>query len=262
MPLLFYFIKIMIIQTILKRGSDHHNFCQDFLSIGENDKYVYLAVFDGCSGGIYSHFASALFGKAFKDVVLNFPASSETQETNAKLMVYMISRKVSEVKQILKLNVSELLSTMIFCSIDKQTKECKIYAFGDGFISVDGHDIVIKNTRFIEKENGENMPDYIAYDLDLIESYADFEYWWSTKSDKYSFENVQNISIASDGILTFKKFKQEGEEIDAINYLIHDEKFIDNKIMLERKCNILANKHFMTHTDDLSIIRVKMDNVS
>ena len=258
MPLLFYFYKFMILQTILKRGADHPNFCQDFLSIGENEKYIYLAVFDGCSGGLYSHFASALFGKAFKDVVLNFPANGGTQESNAKLMVYLISRKISEVKQILKLEVIELLSTMIFCSIEKETNACKVYAFGDGFISVDGHDIVIKNTRFIEKENGENMPDYIAYDLEAIESFADFEYWWSTKSDKYYFDNVQNVSIASDGIFTFKKFKQEGEEIDPIQYLIHDEKFLDNKIMLERKCNILANKHFMTHTDDLSIIRVKL----
>lgn len=247
----------MIIHSVLRRGSDHPNFCQDFLSIGENDKFIYLAIFDGCSGGIQSHFASALFGKAFKDVILNYPNNNGTQEENTRLMVYLIARKISEVKNILRLDVNEILSTMIFCSIEKETRNCRIYAFGDGFISVDGNDTVIKNTRFIERENGDNMPDYIAYDLNKIEMFSDFEQWWATKSEKYSFDGVTNVSIASDGIKTFKVFKEGGTDVDPVFFLVHDEKFIETKNMLERKCNILFMAGNMAHTDDLSLIRVK-----
>jgi len=252
----------MILHKVLRRGSDHRDHCEDFYAIGETSGFLYCAIFDGCSGGKDSHFSSTLFNKAFNDVMKNFKHildSDKSIEQNSKFLLYMISRKISEVKKVLHLDVVELLSTVILCTINKNTKECLITALGDGFFYVDGTEVLIKNTRFINKENGDNMPDYLVYDLEMLESYVDFDSWFNSKSEVHKFENVTNVSIASDGIATFKKFKECSESISPIDFLVKDEGLIDTKNMLERKYNILQNKYCMINTDDLSLIRIKLE---
>jgi len=118
---------------------------------------------------------------------------------------------------------------------------------------------MIKNTRFVNKENGDNMPDYLVYDLTNIESYTEFETWFNNKSEIHKFENVNNVSIASDGIATFKSFKQCSDIINPIDFLVKDEGLMDTKNMLERKYNILQNKYCLINTDDLSVIRIKFE---
>lgn len=253
----------MIIHTVLRRGSDHSNFCQDFIAIGETPNFFYASIFDGCSGGRDSHFASTLFNKAFNDVIKNFNEVLNNPEIpiehHTKLLVYMMTRKISEVKSVLHLEIVELLSTFILCTINKNTKECLITAFGDGYFYVDGVETIIKNTKFANKENGDNMPDYLAYDLNKIESYGDFERWFDSKSEVHKFESVTNVSIASDGICTFKEYKEAIDTTNPIDFLVKDEGLIATKNMLERKYNILHNKFCMVNTDDLSLIRIKFD---
>jgi hypothetical protein len=254
----------MIVHSVLKRGTDHPDFCQDFCAIGETPNFLYAAIFDGCSGGTDSHFASTLFQKTFKDVLANLHEMLNREdgsiENNAKFLVYMMSRKMNEVKQVLHLETVELLSTLILCTINKNTRECLITAFGDGYYHVDGTEAFIKNTRFLHKENGENMPDYIAYDLDAIANYGDFETWFASKSEKHRFENVKNVSIASDGIDTFKTFKETAQKVNPVDYLVKDEELLSAKKMLAKKCNKLYNIYCMAHTDDLSLIRIKFDD--
>lgn len=252
----------MILHKVLRRGSDHADHCEDFYAIGETPNFLYCCIFDGCSGGKQSHFASMLFSKAFNDVMKNMYDvlnSEKPIEQNAKFLTYMISRKISEVKKVLHLDIDELMSTMVLGTINKNTRECLITAFGDGYFYVDGTEVKIKNTRFVNKENGDNMPDYLVYDLENIESYSDFELWFNSKSEVHKFENVTNVSIGSDGICTFKKFKETAEVVNAIDFLVKDEGMIGNEIMLERKYNILRNKYCMTNTDDLSLIRIKFN---
>jgi hypothetical protein len=252
----------MILHTVLRRGSDHPNFCQDFYAIGETPNFLYCCIFDGCSGGKDSHFASTLFNKAFNDVIKNLYDVLDDEksiEQNSKFLLYMMSRKISEVKKVLHLDIVELLSTVVLCTINKNTKECLIAAFGDGYFHVDGTEVIIKNTRFINKENGDNMPDYLIYDLEGIEAYGDFDAWFQSKSEIHKFENVSNVSIASDGICTFKKFKENSEVVNPIEFLVKNEGLMDTKNMLERKYNILHNKYCMVNTDDLSLIRIKFE---
>jgi len=271
----------MILHKTLKRGSDHPNFCQDAIAIGETEKCLYFCVFDGCSGGITipppcpsldlgksdylkdSHFASALFSKAFNDTIKNLSSTLNSAdmslENNSKFIIYMMAKKINEVKHTLNLNIGELLATMIMCSIDKNTNECFICVFGDGYFSVDGNETIVKNTKFSDKENGSNMPDYMAYDLQNIEAYGDFEIWFSNKSEIHRFENVKNVTIASDGICTFKNFKVCDEIVNPIEYLVKDETFMETTNMLDRKYNILKNIFCMANTDDISIVRLKLD---
>lgn len=253
----------MIIHKVLRRGSDHPDFCQDFYAIGETQNFLYCCIFDGCSGGKDSHFASTLFSKAFNDVMKNMSDvlddAGKPIEYNTRFLVYMIARKISEVRQVLHLDIVELLSTVVLCTINKNNRECLITAFGDGFFYVDGKEVIIKNTRFIDKENGDNMPDYLAYDLKDIEGREEFDYWFSQKSEVHKFDNVTNVSIASDGICTFKKFKECADTINPIDFLVKDEGLMSTKNMLERKYNILRNGYSMVNTDDLSVIRIKFE---
>lgn len=258
----------MILHKVLRRGYDHHDFCQDFLSIRETPNYLYMAVFDGCSGGVDSQFASILFSKSFNyiidknvsffDDITKYDAQTEetTLERLMNELIYTLSIRIKKVRETMSLSVEELLSTVVFCAIDKKTRQCIIYAFGDGYFRVDETEVHIKNTRYLEMKNGENMPDYIAYDLDVIENYEGCCKWIGSKSDIYKFENVSDVTISSDGIQTFRQFKQ-AESIDPISYLVRDEFLMDGQNMLEKKCNILKTRYGLMNTDDISIIRVR-----
>jgi len=46
------------------------------------------------------------------------------------------------------------------------------------------------------------------------------------------------------------------EEIDVINFLLVDDKWMKNDIMLSKKINILRTKYKTVHKDDISIIRL------
>jgi len=255
----------IIIKKLLKRGADfeHSVNCQDALRIADANNFVYFAVFDGCSGGEESHFASSLFSKTFREVTTNMASHIDVPGgnlvNNVKFIIHMMARKIIQTQNLLELTTNELLSTMIICGIDKNTNDCIICAFGDGFYSVDGVQHTIQNTRFIEMESGDNRPDYIAYDLHLLQNYSDFEKWFSQKSEVHFFKKVKNVSIASDGINTFKKSELSKLKIDPIDFLINDESLLENAIMLERKYNILF-KDKIINADDLSVVRIKIEN--
>jgi len=57
----------MQIYSVLKLGQFHPIFCEDFTFHSQlNEDWVMIAVMDGCSSGINSHFTSTLFGKILK----------------------------------------------------------------------------------------------------------------------------------------------------------------------------------------------------
>ena len=55
-----------MIKELVRRGTNHKNFCEDSVYHLEYGNIVDLAVFDGCSTGIKSHFASELMYKIFR----------------------------------------------------------------------------------------------------------------------------------------------------------------------------------------------------
>ena len=56
------------IREIVKIGSEHKQ-CEDSIFNMVKDDYIFMAVFDGCSGGVDSHFASNLFKKIMKKTI-------------------------------------------------------------------------------------------------------------------------------------------------------------------------------------------------
>jgi len=246
----------MRVQTIIRKGKDHPVFCEDFLAIENHGRYFIGAVFDGCSGGNESHFASSLLGKIFKQVLNEEPLSGDSIEDKAKDFVKKLVQKLFDIKTILELQDNDLLSTLIMLMYDKVHGEALVISVGDGIIHCDGKYTVLENKRFksTHPDIYKNMPDYIAYDiveLGLDRSY--FDIWFDNHIVLTKYIDPKDISISTDGIFTFST---PSEEVDTIYFLMEDDKWIGHKIMLSKKVNILRTKYKSVHRDDLSIIRL------
>ena len=226
----------------IRRGTLHKTFCEDFL-IDEiiNKKFRILGVFDGCSSGIDSHFASALLGKIIISVTKKL--NQKSKEITLKKIIYRTSKHLKNTKKKLNLETNELLSTMILMLVDTEKETANIIAIGDGLLSIN------KQVTNIDQKN---QPDYLAYYLDEINNYKNFEDYYN-KQLIFSNIKIEDITISTDGIYTFQNSQSE---INVIENLTKDLFLKDNIAMLSRKCNILKKKYNLKNADDLAIIRV------
>jgi len=127
--------------------------------------------------------------------------------------------------------------------------EAEFITIGDGLICKDG--------EIIEYEQNDK-PDYLGYHLT-----EDFNCWYDNQGQHLSITNFKDISICTDGIYTFKNFKDKSRqktENEIINYLLinSDGEEFDN--FLERKIETLKDEWNHVVTDDLAIIRIKINN--
>ncbi|MDN5479806.1 MAG: hypothetical protein L0G39_23005, partial [Chryseobacterium sp.] len=70
---------------------------------------------------------------------------------------------------------------------------------------------------------------------------------------------MKDVSIATDGILSFTKIKKTDnteEKIDIPQFLMTERSFIDTDEMLNRKLKKLEHHYGLKPTDDLAIIRM------
>ncbi len=239
----------MNIYQVLSIGQFHTNHCEDYLvstEIGKNKRL--LAVLDGCSMGNESHFASTLTGKLLKKIALerfhlDFRQKS-TLEEELKEVLKSLFTELKEISNKLLLQKYDLLTTLILCVVDTDTKTGEIIVIGDGLINVNG-----KITEFDQQ----NTPDYLGYHLN-----EDFETWFNNQKQKVSFKEIKDISIATDGIFTFEKqnSKNNSQSIDIINYFLFDLTFSEFPKMLENKLNFLSDNYGLKPNDDLAIIRL------
>lgn len=245
----------MKVHSVIRKGTDHDVFCEDFKVIEDSGRYFIGAVFDGCSGGNESHFASSLFGKIFKQILYNGSMSGNTIEDRVKDFMRKFVNKLFEAKVVLELEENDLVTTFIMLVYDKVHGEAVVITVGDGIIHCDGEIIELENTRFQHADsNYKNMPDYIAYDINelgLDKTY--FDVWYDRHVNVNKFIDPQDISIATDGLLTFNT---PLIDIDILDFLLINDKWMKNKIMLSKKVNILRTKHKTVHKDDISIIRI------
>jgi len=242
--------------SVIRKGEDHPVFCEDFMSINNSGRYFIGVVFDGCSSGSDSHFASSLFGKIFNQITNDEVVFGNTIEERAKNLIQKFVNKLFEIRVSLQLDDKDMLATFMMLMYDKVHGEALTLTVGDGVIHCDGQIIILDNDRFkfSHPETYKDMPDYISYDIvNLGLDRTAFDYWYENHVKINKFTNPSDISISTDGILTFNT---PPEEVDVVDFLLRDNSWVNNKIMLSKKVNILRTKYKSAHKDDLTIIRL------
>jgi hypothetical protein len=242
----------MEIYQLLKRGTMHREFCEDFLfNHSLSGRFWIFGVFDGCSTGTDSHFASTLFAKTIK-AELNF-IEKENMETADKLIDTLLFQSIQSIKEIrnaLMLTTDELLTTLIVFVYDKLENTGEIIAFGDGMVSINGP------THLIDQDN---QPEYLAYYIDAINTYDDYTMYLNTYARRFKVNQLFDVTISTDGISSFQSVSDIESAMDLndiCQFLVSDGYLRKNPSMLSRKCNILRTKYGMVAQDDIAMIRV------
>lgn len=239
-----------MIRTVIRRGSEHKQNCEDAFFHIENEGYVFAGVFDGCSTGHNSYFASELLAK-----IMSATTSSnyhdENTENIANLILHETFEKLKTIRNELNLQTNELLSTIVF--LINFGSKYTIVMVGDGAYMIDGHLTKIRSEG--------NAPDYLAYHLD-----EDFNKIWKS-FHIISGETEGDIAIMTDGYDSFRKTENgmnrdlSSEEYEnVLDTLLLEKKLIKSQAMLSRLLNILENEMpGLFHFDDLTIIRFIKD---
>ncbi len=257
----------MYIKSILKRGKEHANFCQDAIFHYENEEILVACVCDGCSEVEDSHFASNLFVKVLKKELIEL-LNKESQRTQSLLnsdhyceeeletvefsenILYSFFQKTLKIKQELSLTANDLSSTFIFMFYNKKKDEGIIYMFGDGVLQINEEYIIIDH---------DNKPRYFTLDWqELTGDIIPFTAFIKQYPQKWKFSNLQNVVISTDGILTFQNNNINPDY--AIDFLITDEtlngkSIISQKSFYDKKYNVLTFNGW-SHNDDLGLIRI------
>jgi hypothetical protein len=200
--------------------------------------------------GHESYFASALAGKVLKKSAreLAFLWWKNGHVTDLKVALKQLLERFfgnfKSIKNQLLLEQHEILSTLQILLYDITNQTGEILVLGDGVVCVDG-----EITEFEQN----NKPDYFGYHLD-----EDFERWFESQGQRMSIEQAKDVSLATDGILSFEQFdfRDESQDVDVAHFLLLDPSFAESEQMLFRKMLILEKEYGLKPLDDLAVIRV------
>jgi len=243
----------MTIYTALQKGEYHLHHCEDYLFTGNiGDDKIICAVMDGCTMGTDSYFASTLTGKLLRKIIksmgykelYNKQPLFDDVESYLKYVLQQLLAEIVIAKNQLLLERDELLTTLMLLLIDKPTNSGIILVIGDGVVSVNG---------LVTEFDQDNKPDYIGYHLS-----ENFEEWYKGLKQKISIKNIRDVSIATDGIATFKPIAAMivEDSIDPLYFLLNDDISGEDEDVLERKLRRLEHVYGLNPTDDLAVIRV------
>ena len=249
-------MSILNIHKVTKIGIFHTDYCEDYAFYGDigQDK-ILISVFDGCTMGHESYFASSLIGKLTRKITREeyYKEYVDKKSIGSKELLKRVSKRLFEdlkdLKNQLNLDRNEILSTVLLGIIDVKERSVELIVIGDGLISV--------GKELIELEQ-DNVPDYIGYHLN-----EDFEFWYDAQDQKFSFEDVNDVSISTDGIFTFSKFENKYypdiSNKEVVEYLLSDISEIENERMFEKKLHRIEKEWGLKPTDDLGIVRIRLN---
>lgn len=243
----------MKISSLLHQGIHHKNFNEDFLYTGSLTKDIMVcAVMDGCSSAKDSQFTSALYAKSLhkssrmlpqmKAIMEDFDLKTMALEAIAEFFFKQLFEDLKRAKKLFFLEREELLSTIVLLVIDKKKRNACIKMSGDGLFAV--------NNEITEIDQN-NIPNFLGYHLG-----ASFENVKDTEIQTWSFKEVRDISISTDGIDKLRKGtknKNLGVDPRDIFLLGKSDKFED--CFLQNEYQELLKKGFIPH-DDIGMIRL------
>lgn len=248
------------IDNLIKIGKAHSLHCEDDYLIEENECFILCAVFDGCSSGKDSHYASTkhkyLLRESFESFGQCLFYKEEPLHSNILWILEMFRSLLSKEKY--KCN-EEMLSTIVLLLINKKTEEYGIMFCGDGVCSINGEN------KSVHDDNG-NAVWYISTAKD--ENIDDYYYDYCNYVNGKIIDGME-ISISSDGVESFMT------KYGSCNKEYPQDIFFNTKNSLpikyhnwnlERLYNVLIKGKLpgmenegLSNIDDLTIIKVKIN---
>lgn len=232
-------------------GTHHTHHCEDYLFYEKSGEHRWtLAVLDGCSMGNDSYFASALAGKILRKTAreqysLDFVQPGRRSPVE-ELQFYFKSlfEALGQSQNLIGLDKYDLLTTVVLMVIDEKENAGAVMTVGDGVVAINGT---------ITEYDQQNQPDYLGYHLG-----EDFEEWFAKQQQVLTFNALNDISICTDGLLTFDRFDHRPypEQIDPVHYLLFDKENAASELMLHQKLMHLEQNCGLRPTDDFGMIRV------
>lgn len=205
--------------------------------------------------GESSHFSSALLGKLLKktaremgyqEFARDIPPMDKTPLPElGKEIAYRIWKDLKQTANRLMLEQLEILSTLTFSLVDVEKSQAWVLMAGDGFLAAEG--------KIIEIDQ-DNRPNYMAYHLS-----KDFEKWFKDEVHQFTYDDVQNLTLASDGVGSFEKLEKSRPDFDkeVEDYLLLDGEFSELKKPFDKKIELLKMNYGFIGTDDISIVQMK-----
>ncbi len=231
-----------------RKGDSHKNHCEDSHFFLDHNGLLFLGVFDGCSTGKDSHFASELISRCVRLACLNWMSLNykgcEPSFHGTMAIIFDAKERIRKMASELQLMELELLSTIMLAIYHKNSRLLFLCVIGDGFYKINDVETNI--------ESPDNTPNYLAYLLND----TSMEPVIRSLHIK-CFENVHSFSLCSDGITAIKPIKVEISDQQMRDYLLSDKSFAKSEAMLSRKFNIIA-KHSQ-FGDDITILRYEND---
>ena len=242
----------MIFYTLSHKGEFHVNHNEDFLVLEDCGQHTtMMAVMDGCSSGSDSHFAATLMGKVLRKIAKQEAyreyAKQESKGINQLLedIALQLFEELSNLHRQLDLRSDELLATLMLAVVNTSTSKGEVLVVGDGLLHVNGENFEYEN---------DNKPDYLGYHLNM-----DKHLWYATKTSKKSIQKIEDMTIATDGIHTFKNF--DGQiydgisEEDIMSLFFSDKSDLDIENKLKKTLIKIKNNYGLMPSDDLTMIR-------
>lgn len=223
--------------STLNVRSHTHNSCEDTIFTYQKDGILSGGVFDGCSSGKNSHWASQTIAYLFENQLKKYPYMGKVLEDST---VKEVLKSLHDILGTLGIGFMHALSTCILFSYNESTKMLQVRIFGDGFFYVNDVEY---------SQDQKNEPDYLAYhnssDINLfLENYP-----------IQTFFNVDSFKICSDGIESIQLDQFHESTLDPMRLLFLPP---SSNNYLARMWNRISKEKFKNY-DDLSIISYVKD---
>lgn len=234
--------------STLQRGYTHPLFCEDFLftqTLGQ--RYLVAAVMDGSTMGKTSYFTSTLIAKLLNKVSTTLTYQPELVDTDdvATLGQQLLKLFFEEFKQArnqLFLSQEETMSTLLLAVVDLSQQKAWVIGIGDGVI------VANDEVKILDQNN---QPDYVGYHIN-----QSFDEWFGQHKTVWEFEQLYNLSIATDGVLAFEFDNGQATAPSALQALMVDKLAAQEKYPLDQVIAKLRAQHQAGLQDDVAVVRV------
>lgn len=198
-----------------------------------------------------SYFVSTLTGKLLRKICktigyAEFLSGGPIPEPEERLKAILkeLFQQLHQAKNALQLEDKELLTTLIISLIDTKKRKGLVLVIGDGLVSINGQ---------VTEFDQDNHPDYLGFHLT-----KPFEEWYSAQHQKIAFTQLQDFTIATDGITLFQRTTTQASDIDPVSFLTTGNTFAEKEDRISLLLKQLEHQHGLVPGDDLAVIRVTL----